>query len=1178
MRIPELAHADENAAPDLIRITQLKPLYLETSVGTPESPGATIVAGAEYLDLANLLQQRIEEATGIRLPVVSDNEALNDLKTLGNIIALGQYADNSLLKHFYYRWYLVVDGMQPGKGGYVLETVHNPDNLGINLIVVGGSDRAGVEKASNRLLETVTKYGPTLPRLFEVELGEGKEIVLDYGAKALDPKRVWPTNGMNIQEAIGEAAMLYIYTGDEKYAAFFKAKLVESLEQGSFAGAQDDLFRSIISWDLVEEAPVFSDEERLWITDKLWEIVHPPHQKWDTYVFSRKNLIRPRKNHGARSAVSVYFIARYFWQYYRIPEMEQWLADVATYWEPQMSSFMAMEGTGQAIASLMPATAYALAENAEVFLAKDVLGRIADKSVMMNRGGYLYGGNYGTIWLCMAAHMFDDLDYLRPVIRKHGSMVKAYRFPSRGTRELGRSFWDGRAPEPRKPGEQTVDNWISVMPLSRLYYDAVFLHGPRNIPFEKSFDFLVFKEPEGRGRQHLELGGNNAGSYSFDTGNAIRLFYSNGYAWLGEGPFGAKTQRKLSAVSIVRNGENLPVPAFTRLDRVQSTPEWGTATTAYEDDTRTDWERNIINVPDKWFLVIDNITAREPGDYVLESRWRILGRCCFNGDDVIAAQGSHHFHLSGIGWQNQYMIPQLYRAFLGSSPHPFPRTIEQLSDSTPYQTIIARRWAGAMEKGATHVFANLFYGNASSKPLYTLRKLDANRYLVRPGTNQADRQSWLVKSDEDGQWLVERTEAVEITEPATVSRPESPAPDLKPAWQRAESARILSAAAMSVADGSRYAVGLADGRIRLIDEQGKAAAEFKMPGQVYTLCAMDIDGDNFDELLAGSDTGGVHAFRANGNRKWTWTPPPWKRPAGARESHATSRTVITGIVPIDTNGDGENEILVMGISWYILDREGNLLFFHEYNPAGRTWDGIVNEHTFVVAAGDLMGDGGDEIIGDIAGVGNAGGCSCVHVWDGKARGVRAHSPNPAKEDYLWRHSRPSNRYAGSALKAVMTGDVDGDGKDEFAIASDAYDLQLGYYDNFGSQKRPIWYCSVGSGANALLGADLDGDDKVEIIVGTEMGHVQALDGDKNRLFVTDVDESVMALAARPDGTGHEIWAGTVNGKLLVLNAQGKIIKRGHEPGLIDHLAISRDGAVLATSGGHVALYPSTDTN
>ncbi len=1151
-------------------ITRLKPLYLETSLGTANKPAASIVAGPDYLALAQYLQHRIEEITGIKLPLISDEVAIEELQAHGNIIALGQYGNNKLIEHFYYRWYLVVDGMQPGAGGYVLQTVHNPDALGINLIIVGGSDRTGVEKAGTRLVENVRQHGATLPRLFEVELGAGKQIVEKRGQEAIDPQRPWPGNVQDIQEVLGEAAMLYVYTGDETYATFFKEKLMEWLEKGEYDSANDDFFRPMISWDLVEEAPVFSDEERLWITNKLWDAIDTMRPRWDAYVFSRKDDFVPRTNHSARSAIGLYFAARYFWQYYDIAEMQQWLADLETYWEPQMTSFMAGEGTDQAIATLLPATAYALAENVKSFLSRDILGRIADKPRMQNRSYYMIWGGYGTLWLNLAAHLYDEPEYLRSLLVRYGDMVNAYRFPSRSTRELGRSFWDGRVPPLVSPGGQARADWVMTRPVSALYHANAGAHGPKNVPYEKAFDFLVFRDPQGKEAQYLEVKGQNAGSYSNDGGNAISEFYSHGRGWLGGGSWIMQTTRHLTSVAIVRNGESQPVPAFVKLERAESTPTWGITRTGYVDYTGTNWWRNIINIPNKWFLVVDEVTAQEPGDYILESRW-IVGACCsFDGDDVLAAaygpgnKGILFFRLTGTGWESQYMAPRLYRDFLTSPLHPFPRTAEQLSRSTYYRTEVARRWTGSLQKDETHVFANLFYVDESREPLYTLQKLAEGRYLVA-----GEEQSWIVRVGREGKWIVEPTESRELEPQPSTEKPPTGALDLQPEWRQTESARILSSAVMSVAGGSRYAVGLADGRVRLRNEEGQVVAENEMPGRVYSLCALDLDSDGTDEIIAGSDIGGVHAFSANGELLWTWTPPPWMRPPGALTGHTPKRTVITEIHPADVTGDGKPEILAVGIAWYILDREGKMLFIHEIPTTGTSGDAVVPEQVFTLTAGDMMGDGADEIVGDLAGMGDAGGTRIVHVWDGKT------------DEYLWRHSRPSNRFCGSALKVVIAADVNGDGKDEFAIASDAYNLQLGYYDNFGPQRNNIWYCNLGSGATAMIGADLDGDGKAAIVVGTEMGQVHALDGEKTKLFVTDVEQSVMALVARPrgDGAEKEVWVGTVNGKLFVLNAQGKIVGRGHVPGLIDHLVVSKDGAVLATtSGGHIALYRSIVAN
>ena len=158
------------------------------------------------------------------------------------------------------RWYVVVDGMQPGEGGCMLQTVHNPDGLGINLVVAGGSDDAGVAKAAGRLLAHVQAHGAVLPRLFEVELGRHRDLVLNRVGEVLAPEREWPTiHPMEVHKALGEAAMLYLYAADDRLLAAYRRELTRWLRTWLAhdpyrQGASDELFRILITWDLVEEA------------------------------------------------------------------------------------------------------------------------------------------------------------------------------------------------------------------------------------------------------------------------------------------------------------------------------------------------------------------------------------------------------------------------------------------------------------------------------------------------------------------------------------------------------------------------------------------------------------------------------------------------------------------------------------------------------------------------------------------------------------------------------------------------------------------------------------------------------------------------------------------------------------------------------------------------------------
>jgi len=456
-----------------------------------------------------------------------------------------------------------------------------------------------------------------------------------------------------------------------------------------------------------------------------------------------------------------------------------------------------------------------------------------------------------------------------------------------------------------------------------------------------------------------------------------------------------------------------------------------------------------------------------------------------------------------------------------------------------------------MKKNDTHVFANLLYEDPNPKsPSYRLRRLGEGSYVV-----SGDATTWIARLDNDNRWRVEQSSSLSLPLDTTPSA--EPASDLSPLWQQTESARVLSAVTMTVAGRPRYAVGLADGSVRVRSETGDVVADVAIPGRVYALAAIDLDSDGNEDLVAGSDTGGVHAFTPDGKERWFWTPPPWKRPPSARVGSRPYRSVITGIAPADVDGDGKPEILAMGIAWYVLDRQGRALFVHDASYAGQSWDGVVDEFTFLVAPADVTGDSAQEIVGDLAGAGNAGDSNLVHVW------------NTQSDDPVWVHSRPPNRFAGSALKAVVAADFDADGKDEFAIASDAYNLQLGYYD-VGPENRTVWYASLGSGANVMTAADLDRSGRSVLLVGTEMGQLQAIDNEQTRRFITDLKESVTALAV---GNVNVIWAGTVNGKLFVLNAEGKITKRGTLPGLINEIVVAEDGtALVTTAGGTASVY------
>ena len=1123
-------------------IEQLKPLHLSTSLET-----VAIVTGPSRRDVGLDLARRLEQALGRAVPVLADVDVLADPAAHGTLIAIGQYADNALLERLYYDWQVIVDGARPGAGGHLLQTVHNPNGWGINVVVVGGSDDPGVARAAERLVQHVRERGDTLPRLFEIVPGIGADALNDRADSVVDPARTWPSHHlMEVQKSIAEAAMLHLYTGREDLAVAYRRALLAWLRTGWFETASDDFDYTIIAWDLMEESPVFSDDERLWITRRLWETMQVMHSDRETNHRSFGDALprqEPRANHQARYAASIYFGARYFRRHYGLAELDAWLEEVRAFWRPQMTCFSALEGSASiAHITLIKAVGYALAEDIPGFLSRDVLGVMARGELMRAVGSNIprSGGMMPYAIWCLAAHRFDAPDYLRPIEQSDPSMAVLVQ-PWRAGWDVGRSFWDGRRPPPTGAS----DAWVLSLPFDRLFYDGPRVYGPRTTPFERSFELLVFKDPTYEGRQHLAIGGHGTGSYSADTANAITALHLGGRRWLSGGGRVATVHKHCSLV-IVRDGETTSVPAFARLDRAEVVGGVGISHTALVDYNGTDWHRHVINVPNRWFLVIDAVDAKVAGDYLLESRWREWSRWRRDGDDLLFTRGDQALRITGTGWEAQYIQPWLYSDLLAA-----PLERDDTSSRPPVTPQLARRWTGRLEPGDRHTFVHLLsLEDGDAGPAFRLTGVDDGACRVH-----GPEVDWDVTRDGDGRWQVATQEASSPPPARPPRRPRWRA-DLQPQWQYRTDARLLAATALNDA----WALGLAGGRVVLLGADGTLLRSLEVPGNVFALCAADLDGDGREQLLAGSDTGAVHAFDADGAPRWQWQAPPWQPSPSWRQSFGPWRAVISELMPIDIDADGRSEVLAAGTYCYVLDGGGRQVAMYDEPAELEVTDLVGNggrdgmwrtpERTLVLAVGDVDGDGLPDIVGDNP-----------RTWF-----VRAWSGATMKR--LAVQKRPTDRFLGNALKVMATFRRPGDDRHCYVAGCDAYLHQLAAY------RHPdglLWQANVGAAVEALIAADLDADDGDALIAGTGTGQIQVFGADGGRRALVDIGEPVGGPCALT-WWRDRIWAGTVGGRIVAVAPDGRITDRAHLPGLVDHLRPRGDVLLAASTDGHVAAY------
>lgn len=319
--------------------TKLKDMHLTIPLVQEGQAVIHIVAPARYAQAARLLQQGIFAVTGVRVPIISDTDPKAAIPLKGHLIVLGNRSTSRTSNALYDHYYSLMDLKYPGPGGYAIRTLHNPYGNGYSAILVGGSDDEGVLAAATvlrKLLEQ-RRRSPNLSVgwIMETKLGKGLSVPTDLRQVATwEDSKGYGSVGYFGWNSISKRMALYYMTGDPFHAreairlSFPDAqalKEIDAIDEERIENKKDPLagpyhynaMMLILFWDLIEESPVFTDEERLKVTNAFARrLAHP--QDRGTYDL---NTIPPHvgSRHGQWSALSLYTLARYFNKYYPSP-------------------------------------------------------------------------------------------------------------------------------------------------------------------------------------------------------------------------------------------------------------------------------------------------------------------------------------------------------------------------------------------------------------------------------------------------------------------------------------------------------------------------------------------------------------------------------------------------------------------------------------------------------------------------------------------------------------------------------------------------------------------------------------------------------------------------------------------------------------------------------------------
>lgn len=603
---PAAAPAGEQPAPP--PITKLKNLCADTVLVRDGQPNAAVVAPADGRceKLAAAIVEDVKKATGAALPVLRDTDV--PLPFDRNLVILGNRSTNTMIEQLYNWYYTYLDLKYPGAGGYAVHSLHNPFANGHNAILVGSSDDAGMAQAVDQFLAAVADSARqgnlSLGWTLRVKLGAGLTVPPSANAPTC---LAWESDGAPADyfgwNSVGRNMALYYMTGEEKFLreflrlAFPDKKTIAELWEvdgerieikehplsGSYHYCAHPL---ILLWDLIEESPLLTDEQRLRITQEF--AGSPAH-----FYVPGGRFVGDR--HATYQSLMVYCRARYFSKYYPHPAWEASLAGAAGHFA-SLAHTIHIDGpqdtpdSGHAYVNTgyEPMLSYMLISGDRRGLDSGMLGTILrgyDGLISGERGESTLG-HQSLSFANKAAYLTGDARfvYYRNLAAKDTDSFR-----------IGQSFWPDQ-PE-RAPDE--LANRIVVRPLSDVGCEG------RSVLPEEAFHWLTYRSGPRGTDDYFKIAG------MFDQ--TRRPYYCLNLEKLRIGPTTLLQSGDHNSTVIARRqgliAAELPLESALKVQKVvgdvahveAEVPKFGYGV----------WRRAVLHVKGRWTVVADQLTARQ---------------------------------------------------------------------------------------------------------------------------------------------------------------------------------------------------------------------------------------------------------------------------------------------------------------------------------------------------------------------------------------------------------------------------------------------------------------------------------------------------------------------------------------------------------------------------------------
>jgi len=1075
----------------------------------------------KYQTIARTLAEGLHKHTSQAPRIVGDSTAPAELGP-GPILVLGNLMDSQLARSLYFQAYDFTDYSWPSPGGCVVRTIRDPFNTEAHVVLLGGSDVEGVAKAARELIKIVDKGGSTLGYVNRVELGRWADEIKSYTERFLsEDEEVWSRSGeagsWQYMMQISKAGLGYLRTADQSYLPVFKRELQwwadHDLRHPSDEAPQmihGFLNTMLIVWDLLRDHPFFTPQERRKFDEDFLYAFRSHEGPGRIDGESKRTVVR--NNHGTRTALDGFFGGRYFSRRYRLKEAERWLAIADRYFAVQMTSAKPVcDNWGhQFAASLYDTLVYAMAAGKEDYLRSSALKLAADRALIAQSNvetpPTYQGFRSLRGYLSACAVATDNSGYLSNWGQPEDLGRSAAKIYDRHGHECMRSFCTGAITRYKDL------LGIAIAPVDRLWYETIDAAGFNrgelfldDVPRDACFDKASIREGWAPEDYYLLLDGISGGHHAFQDANCIVRFCEAGLPWLSD-----SSNRNTSITVRVYNGVSVALDGagagrlhrYSRRLYAGRSGDYFAVAGSLEGVGNVDWQRHIVRKRGDWTLVIDRVSARKPGEVLVERHWHVLGDVTAQTDGLVSEQayaGKHQYlHLKSAGIEAGNRSDSRHRMEVArfQAAHPgtdyefatllhVNSTLTQANKSAAGRDIrltkTAVGWRIDSKSGAEFLMAE----PSDGKHLVILREDGVTKIGERPVSLPSYAEALKAKPVPEGETLPVRPEC------ATVSLP----------WREFQVDKHPVTAVARANDG-RVAAGDAKGNVVLFHKDAGKTFQAKFGSPILSLHFVGQD------LVVGEDRGTLTRLAYDGTQRWQ-VEIPYRPMAWPYWSEECSR--VREITSADINDDGKEEILISNSDRrvYAFTGEGNQL-----------WKASVQWGVYTAMTAGEYGDA-FALYGGTSQPAVTASCMLY----GSAGKV------------LRRYNRPDigTFNTPSQFRDVRLVDVAGNGKSEVLCAVDTNCRQLVVYQQ--SDGRVLWDADVG-GAAETLAVDREGEAAV-VYCASSAGYVSCFDGPTGaRRWASFIGEPAPFVA--PYGSG-QVLAVARSGRVWLLDDQGDIV-------------------------------------